>query len=256
MTARRTDTSRTHRAAPRGPGVLGVLGELLVTAGVLLGLFLVWQLWWTDVMADREQADILSGLEQEWGDVDREQIAPAQDGPPPVPDAPGDTMVFGTMHVPAFDRETFPLAEGVGLEDVLNVKGAGHYPETVLPGEVGNVSIAGHRNTYGRVFEDIARLQPGAPIVIETDEAFYVYEVTESLVVMPQDVEVIAPVPGEPGVEATDRMLTLTACHPMFSARERYIVHAEFAYWTDRADGIPEALSDGSAGSAAEEGGN
>ena len=71
--------------------MLGVLGELLLTAGVLLGLFLVWQLWWTDVMADREQTGILDGLEQEWGAVDEERIAPRQDGPPPVPATPEDT---------------------------------------------------------------------------------------------------------------------------------------------------------------------
>src|SRR5690625_1054692 len=165
-------------------------------------------------------------------------------------------MVWGTMHVPEFDRDRFPLAEGVSLEEVLNVKGVGHYPETALPGQVGNFSVAGHRNTYGRAFEEIASLDEVDAIVVETAEAFYVYEVTESLIVMPQDVEVIAPAPGQPGTEPTERMLTLTACHPMYSARERYIVHAEFAYWTDRADGIPEALATGLAtGTAAEEAG-
>lgn len=89
--------------------------------------------------------------------------------------------------------------------------------------------------------------------MVETADAFYVYEVTESLIVMPQDVEVIAPTPGEPGVEPTEQMLTLTACHPMFSARERYIVHAEFAYWTDREDGIPEALATGDGAPGSEE---
>ncbi|GAA4521898.1 hypothetical protein GCM10023160_09480 [Brachybacterium paraconglomeratum] len=238
----------SHRRR-RGGGLIGILGELLLTIGVLLLLFLVWQLWWTDVVADREQAGIIDGLEQEWGEVDAEQIAPRQDGPPPVVETPADTMVWGKMHVPAFDRPAFPLAEGVSLEEVLNVKGAGHYPETALPGEVGNFSVAGHRNTYGRVFEDIARLEAGNAIVVETGDAFYVYEVTESLIVQPQDVEVIAPAPGQLGVEPTQQMLTLTACHPMYSARERYIVHAEFAYWTDRADGIPEALAAGAEGS-------
>ena len=245
--------SRPTYRRRRGGTLIGVLGELLLTLGVLLLLFLVWQLWWTDVVADREQSGIIDGLEQEWGEIDPEQIAPRQEGPPPVPETPGDTMVWGKMHVPAFDRTEFPLAEGVSLEEVLNVKGAGHYPETALPGEVGNFSVAGHRNTYGRVFEDIARLEGGDAIVVETADAFYVYEVTESLIVMPQDVEVIAPTPGEPGVEPTEQMLTLTACHPMFSARERYIVHAEFAYWTDREDGIPEALATGDGAPGSEE---
>ncbi|MGP5384665.1 class E sortase [Brachybacterium tyrofermentans] len=234
----------THRHGP-GPlaAAIGIVGELLLTLGALLLLFLVWQLWWTDVVADREQSGIIAGLQDDWGSVDQETIAPAQDGPPPRPDTLGENRVWGTMHVPTFDRDTFPLAEGVSLEEVLNVKGAGHYPDTALPGEVGNFSVAGHRNTYGRVFEDIASLQPGEPIVVETADAFYVYEVTESLIVDPSAVEVIAPAPGEPGAEPTEQMMTLTACHPMYSARERYIVHAEFAYWTDRADGIPEALA-------------
>lgn len=235
-----------HRSARRPgflSGALGVVGELLLTVGALMLLFLIWQLWWTDVMADREHSDIIAGLEDEWSDLDDEEIAPRQEGPPPVPDTIGDTMVWGTMHVPEFDRDRFPLAEGVSLEEVLNVKGVGHYPETALPGQVGNFSVAGHRNTYGRAFEEIASLETEDAIVVETAEAFYVYEVTESLIVMPEDVEVIAPTPGQPDVEPTEEMLTLTACHPMYSARERYIVHAEFAYWTDRADGIPEALA-------------
>src|SRR5699024_9105643 len=154
---------------------------------------------------------IIDGLEQEWGEVDAQTVAPRQEGPPPVPTTPEDTLVFATMHVPAFDRPRFPLAEGVSLEQVLDVKGAGHYPDTALPGE--------------------------------TADAFYVYETTESLIVQPEGVEVIAPTPGRPGVEPTERMLTLTACHPMYSARERIIVHAEFSYWTKRSDGIPEALA-------------
>src|SRR5690606_28284978 len=162
---------------------------------------------------------------------------------PPIPATPEDTMVFGTMRVPAFDRGRFPLAEGESLEQALNVKGAGHYPQTARPGHVGNFSATGHRHTYRRVLDDIAGLEKGDPIVVESDEAFYVYEVTESLVVMPDDAWVIAPTPDESGAEPSERMLMLIACHPMYSARERYIVHAEFSYWTDRADGIPEALA-------------
>lgn len=244
-----------RRAAPRSRAsraldvTLGLIGEMLLTLGVLLLLFLTWQLWWTDVVADREQAGIMQTLDTEWGTVDEKKVAPRQDGPPPEVTGIEDTKVWGTMHVPAFDRVRFPLAEGVSLEKVLNVKGAGHYPETALPGQVGNFSVAGHRNTYGRPFEDIARLTTGDPIVIETKDAFYVYEVTGHQVVQPRQNEVIAPVPGKPGENPTEAMLTLTACHPMYSARERYIVHAKFAYWTKRADGLPEALVDAEGGS-------
>lgn len=249
MSAERRDRPAGGRS---GRGVIGaavgVTGELLITLGALLLLFMAWQLWWTDVIAEGEQEQILSELDAEWGAAESETIAQPQQGPPPVPERPEDTMVFGTMHVPGFDRTRFPLAEGVDMQEVLNVKGVGRYPETALPGEVGNFSVAGHRNTYGRPLEDIARLEPGAPIVVETGDAFYVYEVSESLIVMPQDVDVIAPTPGRPEVEPTARMLTLTACHPMFSARERYIVHAEFAYWTDRDEGIPSALAEAEEG--------
>ncbi|MGY5765466.1 class E sortase [Brachybacterium sp. DNPG3] len=238
---------RGHRAVPRRSflaALVGALGELLLTLGGLLLLFVVWQLWWTDVVADREHEDIVDSLDDEWGAVDTETIAEPQDGEPPVPTIGAEGQVWGAIHVPAFDRVRTPVAEGVDLETVLNVKGVGHYPETALPGQIGNTSFAGHRNTYGRPFEDIARLQTGDPVVIETADAFYVYEVTSSLVVDPSEVSVIAADPDDPDAEPTRRMLTLTACHPMYSARERYIVHAEFSYWTLREDGIPEALAD------------
>lgn len=238
-------TARAASARPSTASVLvGILGELLLTAGVLVLLFLGWQLWWTDVVADREQADIVAGLDADWGTVDEQRIAQPQEGPPPVPGAPEEGKVWGSLRVPDFDRPRVPLAEGVSLEKVLNVKGVGHYPGTALPGQVGNFSVAGHRNTYGRPLEDIARLEKGDPIVVETADAFYVYEVTEHVVVKPSQSEVIAPDPDHPAAQPKRRLLTLTACHPMYSARERYIVHAEFAYWTKRSDGIPQALAE------------
>lgn len=228
---------------PQRPTARTVLGELLLTAGALIALFVVWQLWWTDRVADREQGAIVARLDEQWGAAPR-QVAELRTDEPPRIDAPPDGQVFGTLHVPAFDRVRVPLAEGVGLEEVLNVKGVGHYPATALPGEVGNMALAGHRNTYGRPFEDITRLQAGDAIVVETERTYYVYEVTEALVVDPGESSVIAPVPGDPAAEPTERLLTLTACHPMYSARERYIVHARFVGWTDRADGMPVVLAD------------
>lgn len=222
--------------------IIGLLGELLITAGVLLLLFVVWQLWWTDVVAGGEQTQIMQELESEWGPAPQ-QVAPAEDSEPPTVAAPAMDQVWGTLHVPKFDRVVSPIAEGVSLEKVLNVKGNGHYPDTAMPGEVGNFSLAGHRSTYGRPLHDIARLEVGDPIIVETAEAYYVYRVTEAHIVMPNQVEVVAPVPNDPGATPTQKMLTLTACHPQYSARERYIVHAEYSHWVDRSKGIPEELA-------------
>lgn len=219
-----------------------VTGEILLTLGVLLLLFVGWQIWWTDVVANKEHQEILTQLNDEWG-VTTSQIAPAETGDPPIVEQPAEKTIWGQVHIPKFDKVTSPLAEGVSLEEVLNVIGNGHYPETVMPGEVGNFSFAGHRTTYGRPLHDIARLEPGDPVIIQTKEAYYVYTVTESQIVLPHQVEVIAEVPNHPEAVATERMLTMTACHPLYSARERYIVHAKFSHWVDPAKGIPEELN-------------
>lgn len=234
-------TRKRGRASSIIATFIGLIGELLITAGAFLLLFVVWQLWWTDVIADGEQTQMIQQLESEWGPTPK-KVAPAETGEPPKVTASEENKVWGTLHVPAFDKAQSPIAEGVSMEKVLNVKGNGHYPDTAMPGEVGNFSLAGHRSTYGRPLHDIARLQPGDPVIVESKEAFYVYEVTEHHIVMPGQTEVVAPVPNKPGEKPTEKMLTLTACHPQYSARERYIVHAKFSHWVDRSKGYPAEL--------------
>ncbi|MCG7427002.1 class E sortase [Helcobacillus sp. ACRRO] len=221
--------------------VVGILGEVMITVGVLLGLFVVWQLWWTDVIADQEHSDIIAASEDMWGRPPQ-KIAPPESGPPPVAKPGAENQVWGTLHIPKFDKVSSPIAEGTSMTEVLNVKGNGHYRETAVPGENGNFSIAGHRSTYGRPLHDIARLKEGDPVIVETAEAFYVYRVTSDQITMPSAIEVIAPVPNKPGEEPTEQFMTMTACHPMYSARERYIVHAKFDHWVDRKKGIPQEL--------------
>jgi len=98
--------------------------------------------------------------------------------------------------------------------------GAGHYPNTPLPCEIGNVGIAGHRTTYGRPFHNLDLLEVGDEITLETPIGSCTYEISqEPFVVKPNDVSVVANTPNE----AT---LTLTTCHPKNSARERLIVKA------------------------------
>ena len=241
--------SSRHRRAPErkrsvASSIIGVLGELLITVGAFLLLFVVWQLWWTDVIADREHAVIIQELQSKWGGPAPKKIAPPEKGEPPKIENVKENEVWGELHVPKFDKATSPMAEGVSMEKVLNVIGNGHYPDTALPGEVGNFAFAGHRSTYGRPLHDIARLQPGDPVIVEGPKAYYVYYVTGSEIVQPNDVQVIAPVPNKPGEEPTERMLTMTACHPMYSAAERYITYAKYDHWVDRSKGIPKELAE------------
>lgn len=226
-----------------------VTGELLVTAGVLLLLFLVWQVWWTDVVADQAQRRTTDALEQQWqaegGDATVDDSAgeggaeAGAEQAQTVADLPAAPVAL--LRVPRFGGDYVrPVLEGTG-RDVL-ADGVGHYDGTALPGEVGNFAIAGHRTTYGAPFNPIAQLQDGDAVVVETAAAFHVYRVRERQIVLPTDVQVIAAVPNSPGDEPTEAWLTMTSCHPMFSARERFVVHALLESTSPRADGPPAVL--------------
>lgn len=247
---------RHSRSARRGAAgkaiyhVVGVVGELLITLGVLVLAFLVWQLWWTDVEGNRAQAEIVENLAWEppptaAGDTGPVIAEPRRDEPP-VDAEPAHGVTIASLQVPRWDGEPErPISQGVDRPTVLDVLGIGHYPETAMPGGVGNFALAGHRTTYGKPFNRVAELQEGDPLIVRTPSTWYVYRVTSSAIVTPQDVDVIAPAPGQPGVEPTERVITLTTCHPMFSARERYIVHGVLDYWAPVADGTPAELLGG-----------
>ncbi|VTR76357.1 class E sortase [Cellulomonas hominis] len=245
---------RPARRSPRGGGVVlgavGVLGELLITAGVLLLAFLAWQLWWTDVVANDAQAELVQ--EQGWDaplealDQGPVVVTPRYDEPPVIEEPPYLTT-FASMRVPKWDGEpTRTITQGTDRPNVLNPLGVGHYEGTAMPGGVGNFSLAAHRTTYGKPFNRIEELQEGDPIVVWTADTWYVYRVTSSQIVMPEDSQVIAPVPDQPGVAPTERFITLTTCHPMFSARERYIVHGVLDYWAPVSEGVPAELVEAS----------
>jgi sortase A len=217
-------------------GVVGVLGELMVTLGVLLLLFAAWELWWTDVEANRAAGKETSSLVQGFEAT----------GPSAIPDAkaPGGLIegkAFALLHVPRFgDGWSRPILEGT-THDILQ-SGLGHYAETVGPGAVGNFAVAGHRTTWGRPFHDVENLVDGDTIVVETRAAYDVYAVTGHEIVAPTDVDVVAPVPDQPGVAPTEAMLTLTTCHPKYSARQRYVVHAKLVKTFTRAEGLPASV--------------
>jgi sortase A len=240
-----------HRGGTFG-AVVGFVGELLITAGVFLGLFVVWQLWWTDVQAERVHTEVLAELD--WP----EPPAPVDAGPavatehreePPVMDEPPLEEVFAQFYVPAWGADYLePIAQGVDKASVLDRLGIGHYPGTAMPGGLGNFAVAGHRTTYGKPFHRVAELEEGDALVVRTKDTWYVYKMTEHQIVMPNQVEVVSPVPGlmpgEPIPELTQRFITMTACHPMYSAAQRYVIHGELDYWAPVSEGTPAELLD------------
>lgn len=245
------------RRSTAAAAVVGVVGEVLITLGVLLGLFVAWQLWWTDVVADRAQADVIDELAWEPyvysgpmptaitpPPVERDPVR--RDMPPPTMDEPEHLTTFATMYVPRWGPDDVnPISQGTSKTDVLDVLGVGHYEGTAMPGGVGNFAVAGHRTTYGAPFNGVEDLEIGDPIVVQTETTWYVYRVSSTQIVLPHQVEVLAAVPDQPGIEPTEAVMTMTTCHPMYSARERYIVHATLDYWMESADGPPVELNEG-----------
>ncbi len=111
------------------------------------------------------------------------------------------------------------MVAGVEKDDLK--KGPGHYPETPLPGQLGNAAIAGHRTTFGQPFFDVDKLEVGDEIIVTTLAGRYVYRVTGQQIVSPSDYQVIST------TDPTKATLTLTSCHPKYTARERIIITAE-----------------------------
>ncbi|WP_448002070.1 class E sortase [Agromyces bauzanensis] len=247
--ARGEATSGTRRPI----GVVGVIGELLLTAGVLILLFLGWQLWWNDAIMAGQQSTAASGLSAEWAEEAR---AARTDELPPAPEDYGDPVVatdsygngepFAIMYVPRFGEDSQRrIAEGIGL-DVLNSTelGVGHYPETQMPGEVGNFAIASHRSAYGGGMHEIEQLQLGDAIYIQTRDGWYTYRFRDVEYVTPETVEVLAPVPHHPDLEPTDRVITLTSCNPLYSTAERIIAYGVLESWQPSTAGPPAEIAD------------
>lgn len=231
----------------------GVLGELLITAGALVLLFLVWQLWWTDVTANREQAQIVATLEKGFAQGPSASMpgvsvpgasgnaAVVRGGPPATQKAVPAGEAFAIIRVPRYGKDyARPILQGTGLPILM--RGVGHYDGTAMPGQVGNFAVAGHRTTYGRPFHNIDQLRPGDAIIVETKQDYYVYTVRSHAIVAPSRTDVIAPVPEHSGVKPTQRWMTMTSCHPKYSAAERYVSFARFTQKLPRGNGLPTSL--------------
>jgi sortase A len=243
---KQTDTVSPKR--PHRVSVIGVLGELFITAGVLVFLFLGWQLWLNDLIVGADQNKAGAALAQGWDAASPAHghvTAPGTDfGEPLVAIAPGDAVKFAVMYVPRFGADyARSISEGVETAKVLDKNGIGHYPGTQMPGQVGNFAVAAHRTTHGAPFKPLASLQVGDKIYVQTQDGYYTYEFRGLEYVRPTGVGVLDPVPQFAGVAPTDRILTMTSCNPMFSAAERIIAYASLESWQPTSAGVPAAIS-------------
>ena len=233
------------------------LGQTLITVGMVLLLFCVYELKVTNLVTDREQSRLADDLAATWAEprpvepeLAGEPVQPGSPADPADPAAPAVRKVsaaqgtgFAVLRIPRLgkwnDRPPV-VVEGVDVEDLK--KGPGHIPGTALPGEVGNVVLSGHRTTYGAPFNRFDELRPGDAVVLETRDMWFTYEVTGSTIVAPTASEVTLPVPGKPTATPTRRLLTLTTCNPKYSARTRLIVLAELTAADPKSAGPPAAL--------------
>lgn len=234
------------RAKRRPVSLIGVVGELFISAGVLVLLFLGWQLWLNDLLVGNQQNTQASRLSETWGKSEAAApvgAQPLEPGEPVVAVAPVNAEQFATLIVPRFGADyQRPIAEGIGTDDVLDV-GVGHYPGTQMPGGVGNVALAAHRTTWGAPFSNIADLQVGDDIYIETQDGWYRYVFRSLEYVPPTGVGVLDAVPQVPSASPKDRLLTMTSCNPKFSAAERFIAYSVFDTWYPRAGGPPAEIA-------------
>ena len=209
----------------RRPGriamAVSVFGELLITAGLLLGLFVVYSLWWTNVVADRAANKEAAKVRDTW--------AHQEDTGPGALDTRNG---IGFLHVPAMHNGDVLVEKGTST-DVLNDGVAGYYTDPVkatlpMTGKKGNFTLAAHRDGHGAKFHNIDKLRVGDPIVFETRDKWYVYKVYDILdETSKYNVKVISQIPEESGRTKAGHYITLTTCTPVYTSRYRYVVWGE-----------------------------
>lgn len=220
--------------------VIGAVGRVLVTGGVLILLFVAFQLWGTGIYEARAQSDLRSKFDRELtergGSTSTTSGSVASPGttipttgtatttPLEVPAAPADGDPLGVIKIDKIGVDKV-VVEGTTVPDLR--KGPGHYAGSPMPGQVGNSAIAGHRTTYGAPFGDLDQLSRGDKVSVRTLTGTWNYVLTEDpFAVKPTQTEVLNPtVDQATGQERAT--LTLTTCDPKYQATERLVVKAQ-----------------------------
>lgn len=211
----------------------------MMTTGVVVLLLVVYQLWGTNIENSRAQGELADEFASHRADTSTAEppttteaptttrtpatteaapsaTAPIEVAPTVAPPALGEAV--GSYRIPAIGVNSEEwVVEGTGTDQLK--RGSAHYPGTPLPGQAGNASVAGHRTTYGAPLKNVDDLVPGDQIFFTTLQGEFTYEVMDVTIVEPDDISVLE--------DKGDDRLTLTACHPEFSAAQRIIVAAE-----------------------------
>jgi LPXTG-site transpeptidase (sortase) family protein len=222
-------------------GILRSTGELCITLGLIVLLFAAYEVWGKTAIIESDQHNLDNQLTQEWNGP-----APAASGPSPkastkaapnLPPPPGSAIA--RLYIPRMDKQ-WVVVQGVTPADIRHAPG--HYPESAMPGQPGNFSVAGHR--ISAIFWNLDTVRLGDAIVVETRDTWYVYKVSNIEVVDPHAVQVVLPVPNQPGRKPgkDDKMLTLTTCNPKYNNYQRLVVHAKLTSQQPRSAGRPAEL--------------
>jgi len=222
----RTDHPR-HAKAPARPSrrvaaVVRVVGEVMLTVGILVLLYVVYVLWGTGIQTEQAQDQLRAEISVEWRDPVRpESTAPAEEVPEEIELGDG----YAILRIPRFgDDWAWVVVQGVQMSDLA--RGPGHYEDTADPGELGNLAIAGHRAGHGAPFADLDEIEVGDVLELETATGVWTYTVDRGpQIIAPTEIWVVDPVPGEGAdAEPTERRITLTTCHPRYGSSQRMYV--------------------------------
>lgn len=255
-------------------------GEVLITLGLILVLFAVYEVWVSNIFADRKQHQAQQKLEQQWQQgqdplhgEDKLNLPVGQQVVLPVGDG------FANLYIPAFGKD-YVKTVIQGTDDGDLDRGPGHYVSSQVPGQIGNFALAGHRVGKGEPFLNLDQLHPGDKIVVQTASNWYIYTVLGSQtqyqaalklhgtartnaidaalaavdkqgvpgreIVSPNAIQVIDPVPDHPGLTPTRALLTMTTCHPKYTANQRMVIHAELTRAVPvKGSALPKELSGG-----------
>lgn len=204
---------------------LSAIGRTMISLGLLLLLFVAYQLWGTGITEARHQAALRSQFQHELNrsrstSTTTPSRASTSDGGDAAtigtaPAAPGDGQPIGEIDIPKIGLDKV-IVQGTSTDDLR--LGPGHYVGTPFPGQPGNAAIAGHRTTYGAPFYNLNQLTVGDPIDVTTLQGHFVYHVVSSTVVLPTNNTVLDP--------TTVPTLTLTTCNPRWSSSQRLVVQA------------------------------